>query len=218
MKGALALIIAIGIAAPLPAQTRSSLAAEPAPSTSLRPFFIATAQRFSAQDTFSSAFGSTLQPFWGGGLDVVFANRFYFDVVASRFNRTGERAFLFNGERFPLGIKLVATEIPLEMTVGYRFKVRRSPRVTPYVGAGIGAYRYTETSDFADAADDVDKTHVGYLAVGGVEFRVHRWISVSADAQYTYVPGILGTGGLSQLAGEHDLGGIAARFKFLLGR
>ena len=216
MKDAFVLILALGIAAPLGAQTRRAPVAEPTASISLRPFFVATGQRFSAKDTFTGAFGSTVQPFWGGGLDIAFPNGFYFDIAASRFNKTGERAFLFNGQRFPLGIKLVATETPLEITAGYRFV--RSQRVTPYVGAGVGAYRYTETSDFADAGDDVDKTHIGYLAVVGAEFRVHRWIRLSADGQYTYVPGILGTGGLSQLAGEHDLGGIAARFRFLVGR
>ena len=41
---------------------------------------------------------------------------------------------------------------------------------------------------------------------------------MSVDAQYTHVLGILGTGGISQDAGEKDLGGIAARVKVLIGR
>ncbi len=53
---------------------------------------------------------------------------------------------------------------------------------------------------------------------GGAEFRVHRWVGVSVDVQYTHVPGILGTGGVSQQAGETDLGGVAARFKVVVGR
>jgi hypothetical protein len=32
------------------------------------------------------------------------------------------------------------------------------------------------------------------------------------------VPGILGTGGVSQQAGESDLGGVAARVKLVVGR
>ena len=51
-----------------------------------------------------------------------------------------------------------------------------------------------------------------------MEFRVQKWIGVAVDAQYTHVPGILGTGGVSKDAGETDLGGIAARFKVLIGR
>jgi hypothetical protein len=50
-----------------------------------------------------------------------------------------------------------------------------------------------------------------------VEFRVSRWIGISGDAQYTYVPGILGIGGISQDANEKDLGGIAARVRVIVG-
>jgi hypothetical protein len=43
-------------------------------------------------------------------------------------------------------------------------------------------------------------------------------VGVSVDAQYSRVRGILGAGGVSQQAGEDDLGGIAARFKLVVGR
>ena len=64
----------------------------------------------------------------------------------------------------------------------------------------------------------MDAHHVGYLAFGGVEFRVQKYIGLSVDAQYTHVPGILGAGGISKEVGETDLGGMAARFKVLIGR
>ena len=63
-----------------------------------------------------------------------------------------------------------------------------------------------------------DKRHVGYLVVGGVEFRVSGWVAVSGDAQYTHVSGIIGSGGVSKEAGESDLGGIAGRFRVIIGR
>ena len=68
--------------------------------------------------------------------------------------------------------------------------------------------------------EDVDTQHVGALVVGGLEFRVHRWIALSADAQYTHIPGILGVdpNALSTQANEKDLGGIAARVKVIVGR
>jgi hypothetical protein len=53
---------------------------------------------------------------------------------------------------------------------------------------------------------------------GGAEFRLHRWVGLSVDAQYSRVKGILGAGGLSAQLGESDLGGIAARFKLIVGR
>ena len=64
----------------------------------------------------------------------------------------------------------------------------------------------------------MDAHHIGYLAAGGVEIRLHRWVGVAVDAQYTRVSGILGEGGVSKDAGESDLGGIAGRFKILIGR
>ena len=43
-------------------------------------------------------------------------------------------------------------------------------------------------------------------------------LMIGADVQYSHVPGILGTAGVSQQAGEDDLGGVAARFKLIVGR
>jgi hypothetical protein len=71
---------------------------------------------------------------------------------------------------------------------------------------------------FSNASENVDIRHVGELVVGGVEFRVHRYVGLSVDAQYTHIPGILGAGGISNIANESDLGGIAARFKVIVGR
>ena len=59
---------------------------------------------------------------------------------------------------------------------------------------------------------------MGYLIVGGAEFRVSRWVAVSGDLQFTRVPGILGEGGISKETGETDLGGTAGRFRLIIGR
>ena len=42
--------------------------------------------------------------------------------------------------------------------------------------------------------------------------------AVSGDAQYTWIRGILGTGGVSLAAEEKDLGGPAGRFRVIVGR
>ena len=185
-----------------------------APAVSLRPFFLVAGQTFSARKTFETVFGTSFQPFWGGGLDVAFRNGFYVDVTASRFKKTGERAFFFEGQGDRLGIPLTATLTPLEVTAGGRFRV--SPRLFPYVGTGVGSYHYQETSEFDD--EPFDARHVGYLVVGGAEFRLSRWIAVSGDAHYTRVSGIIGSGGVSKEAGESDLGGTAWRFRVIVGR
>jgi opacity protein-like surface antigen len=197
----------------------------PPPALSIRPFALATAESMAAKETFNAIFDTSLAPFFGGGVQAVVFDRFVIEVAASRFRKNGERAFISNGETFRLGIPLTATITPLEITGGYRFRLRTLPRVRPYAAAGWTTYAYKEESDFADPtaapparAVDVDTRHSGWTANGGVEVRVHRWIGVGIDARYSRVTGILGTGGVSQQAGENDLGGVGAGVKLIVGR
>jgi outer membrane protein W len=201
-------LLLIGLALAAPA------AAQGAPSLSIRPFVMVTDQSFAAADSFEAAFSKTVFPFFGGGVQVVVHDRFFAELSASRFRQNGERAY----RSVKLGIPLVATITPFEITGGYRFRLRQLPRLRPYVAAGFGSYGYTETSTFADPGEDVDTRHSGFVLNGGAEFRLHRWIGLGADVQYSHVPGILGQGGVSQQAGETDLGGVAARFKLVVGR
>ena len=186
------------------------------PAISLRPFFLASGQNFTAKETFKAVFGRTVEPFWGGGAQVAFRSGLFVDVTVSRFKASGERAFRFEGRNFGLGIPLTVTEIPVEASGGYRFRV--SPRLVPYVGAGIGSYAYEETSDFSNDDENIKTRQTGYLVNGGAEFRLGRWLGLTADVQYTRVPGILGDGGISKDADEDDLGGVAARFRVIVGR
>jgi hypothetical protein len=204
------LLLSLTLAAPAVAQDE--------PSLSIRPFFLVTDQSFAAVDTFDAAFGKTYFPFFGGGGQVVFKGTYFVEITASRFQENGERSYFSGGKAFKLGIPLTATITPIEVTGGYRFRLPTLPRVRPYVAAGFGSYGYQETSSFADAGDNVDTRHAGFVVNGGAEFRLHRWIGVAVDVQYTHIPGILGTGGVSQQTGESDLGGVAARFKAIVGR
>jgi outer membrane protein W len=202
-------IVALAVAAPAAAQPSG---------ISIRPFAMATDQSFTAIDTFDATFDKTYFPFFGGGVQVVFNDTFFAELSASRFRQQGERAYFSASKSFKLGIPLTATITPLEITGGYRFRLVRLPRVRPYLAAGVGSYAYQETSSFAEAGEDVDTRHVGFVANGGAEFRLHRWVGLGVDVQYSHVPGILGNGGVSQQAGENDLGGVAARVKLIVGR
>lgn len=195
-------------AAPAAAQYWSSIA--------FRPFVMAGRQQFAARTTFESVFGERTQTFVGGGLEITQDDRYYLALSASRFEKTGQRAFLFDGRTFRLGIPLTAAITPLEATAGYRFHLGR--RVRPYVGGGAGLYHYTETSDLAASGETVDTRHAGAVAEAGVEVRLHRWFGVAADVRYTHVPGVLGAGGISKDAGEKDLGGVAGRVRVVVGR
>ena len=220
MKTMAACLFALAVLAARPAAAQSS--GDPAgfsePSdVGFRGFFIATTQSFAAKTTVDAAFDSSTQPFFGGGVQITSAGGFYIEFGVTRFKKTGQRAFVSNGQAFPLGIPVTATITPIEFSAGWRFGAR-SWKVIPYAAGGIGRYNYKEESDFSADGDAVDAHGVGYLVNGGVEFRVHKWIGLSVDAQYTHVPDILGQGGVSKEAGETDLGGIAARFKVIVGR
>ena len=209
MKLRLALVALLALVAP-------AASAQDEPDLAIRPFVFGTIQGFSAVESFDAVFGRSFEPLFGGGVLVIFHEQFLVELSASRFKQTGERAFISNGQSFRLGIPLTATLTPFEVTAGYRFKV--SPRVRPYIAAGVGTYQYKETSSFNDPGEDVDVRHAGFVVNGGVDFRLHPWIRIGADVQYTHVPGILGTAGVSAQANENDLGGVAARFKLIVGR
>jgi hypothetical protein len=212
-------ILGLALAAPAAAQRPVPRpAAPPPPALAVRVFAMATEQSFAAVDTFDATFGKTYGPFFGGGAQLVVNDRFFAEIAISRFQETGSRAFINAGQAFNLGIPLTATITPIELTGGYRFRLRSLPKVRPYVAAGFGSYGYQETSQFAAAGDDVDTRHAGFLLNGGAEFRLQRLVGLGIDVQYSHIPGILGNGGVSQQAGESDLGGVAARFKLVVGR
>ena len=209
MKHTFLLLTFLAIAAPA--------AAQDPPSLSIRPFVMGAEQNFAASDTFEAVFETSRGPFFGGGVQVVFLDQFVVELGASRFKQTGERVFrTATGSVFRLGIPVTATVTPFEVTGGYRFPMWE--RVRPYVAAGVGSFAYKETSDFADPTENIDARKTGFVVNGGAEVRLHRWIGAAADVQYSRVRGILGGGGISQQVGDNDLGGVAVRFKLIVGR
>jgi opacity protein-like surface antigen len=220
-KSVFVCIVVWALAVPLSAQSRRvdpqgdprRASAQDDDRLAVRAVGFASGQWFSASTTFNAVFDDAFGRFFGGGIEVTEGPAFL-DVSVSRSSKTGQRAFLYNGQAYTLNIPLTATITPFEVSGGYRFRHRTS--VVPYAGVGIGSYGYFETSS-SDATDDVSERHVGFLVVGGAEFRLSRLVSVAADAQYTRIPGILGNAGLSKDAGENDLGGIAVRAKVIVG-
>jgi hypothetical protein len=202
---------ALALAACLPA------APAVAQGVSIRPYLLVSSENFAAADTFNAVFGSSRGTFLGGGGQVTFG-RFFVDIGASRFTASGERAFVFNGAVFQLGIPLTAKLTPVEFSGGYRARLASVPWLVPYGGAGFGRYHYEESSDFDAPGESVDARSNGFLVYGGAEFRLQRWIGVSVDARYRTIKDILGAGGISQDFGEDDLGGVAARLRVIVGR
>jgi hypothetical protein len=213
MRACGTLLAVLLLAAPAAAQP-----ADEAPGISFRPYIMFAGQQAAAEKTFKNTLGGSMQPFWGGGVQIATRLGPFFDIGASRFRKSGERVFAVDGDVFPLDIPLDVTVTPIEVTLGWRFRVGETGRLLPYLGAGWGSYQYREESEFSEADENVKVRKSGALAVGGIEYRAHRWVGVSADVQYTTIKGVLGKGGLSQELKEDDLGGISARFRVIIGR
>lgn len=212
------LLMLLAAAAPAAAQVRPAIPPpDDTPPVAVRALFLVAGEQMSAKTSFDAIFGQSFEPFFGGGVNLVFRHGIWAEASASHFGKTGQRAFINQGQTFRLGIPLTVSITPIEFSGGYRFR-RVSTRLIPYVGGGVGTYGYTESSPNSSPGEDVSSRHIGYLAVGGIEGRVQRWISLAGDVQYTHVPGILGTSGLSQDAKENDLGGFAVRVKVIVGR
>ena len=130
--------------------------------------------------------------------------------------KTGQRVVVVGGDTFPLGITDRIRLLPVSINVGYRHQGRD---VTPYVGGGVGALWYRETSDFADPSENISKSFTSYQAIVGFEVGSPRSaVRTALEIQVSTVPKALGQSGASAAFNEHNLGGVQARIKFLAGR
>ena len=205
-----------------PSQRPATSRPAPRPTTSIRAFGDFGGQRFAAGDTFDATLGSSTGVFFGGGVEVVLPQRWFINVRLSHFQKSGERVFVDDtGEAFPLGIDMKVGITPIEVSVGYRFQPRGKQRnLIPYLGGGLGWHRYTETSDFAAAGEDVSETFQGYHVLGGAEYRVGRIFGLAGEAQWTTIPNAFEdlASSAADAFGESNLGGLAFRVRFVVGR
>ena len=174
---------------------------------------------FTAADSFDAILGEPSGPIYGGGARVGLPwGGLFVDVGAWRFQAEGERAFVFGDEVIPLGIPVEVKVTPIEISAGWRFRIRRMPKLIPYAAGGFTSMNYQETSDFSTPDEDVDETFTGYHVLGGAEYKITRWLGVAGEASWTTVPDAIGDGGVSAAFDETDLGGTTFRFKITIGR
>jgi opacity protein-like surface antigen len=173
---------------------------------------------FTASQSFEAILGSKSGVIFGGGGEIVLPQRIFVSVRASRFQKTGSRVFIANGERFDLGIPTDVSVTPLEVSAGYRFAPARST-IIPYAGGGIGWHRYKESSSFATTTENVDQTFTGYQVLGGAEYRATRLVGIAGEAEWASVPNALGQNstGVSSNFKETNLGGATFRVKVVIG-
>ena len=170
---------------------------------------------FTASQTFEAVLGSSKALMYGGGAQVLLPAHLFAQVEAEWFQETGQRVFVFEGQAYPLGIEDKVTLTPIAVSGGYRFAT--GGRITPYGGGGVSYNQFKEESEFAAEGEDTRTSFIGYQAFGGVEVRLHPWVSVAGEVRYASVPDALKAGAAAEF-GENNLGGISGRVRVLVGK
>lgn len=163
-----------------------------------------------AKQSYKAVLGSSNVTAFGGGADIDVWKHAFVRAAVTHASKIGSRVFVDSGQVFSLGIPITISWTPIELGGGWRFE-RPASRVTLYVGGAFVTLDYKETSNFAQAGDNVSKNLPGAEGFGGVEFGLGRWAAISAEAQYRTIPSALGAGGASQDFNEKDAGGFTAR-------
>ena len=177
-----------------------------------------------AEDTFDAILDTRSGTDLGVGAQVAWQSGalrgLFVEFDASRFEETGERVFVHEGEVFPLGIPLTVSLTPIEVTAGYRLNQVRRTRTgvvaSPFAffgGGGVGSVGYAETDDEGEISERFTAWHV----MGGVDVTVWKALQIGAEARYRWVPDGLGAGGVSDAFNETDLGGSTFRVRIGVG-
>ena len=217
----LAVIVAAATTVPAAAQTRTARRPSAAPSRSVEigGYAMAGQFTFAAAKSFDAVLGTSSGPIVGGGATLGLPlGGLFVDVGAWRLAQSGERVLVLDGQVIPLGIPLDVTIVPIEISAGWKFRIRRLPRLVPHAAGGYTSFGYQETSSFAGAGEDVDERFGGYHLRGGAEFKITRWLGVVGELAWTTVPDAIGSGGVSATFNENNLGGTSVRARVTVGR
>ena len=195
------------------------------PSVQPRLFGLLGFQSFTASDSFSAVLDSASGVVFGGGGGLLLGRNLFVDVSVSRFAADGTRVFVTEaGDIIDLGVATEVTVLPIDVSIGWRLVGRpsftasgkRRFRPVPFAGGGFGFQQYKETSEFANAEDDVDESNGSYHALGGVELPFSPHLGAIADVMYRWVPDAIGAGGVSAYYDETDLGGAQVRMRVVV--
>ena len=160
----------------------------------------------SAKAVFDGASGG---PTLGGALQYGIGESFFIRAGARFFQRDGERVFVAGPGQpvFRLGHPLTLRLIPAYGLVGFRFL--QGGKLRPYVGVGGGVTVYDEESDVAGEIFKSTATKPGGYGVAGLDFG-RGAIRFGGEVMYSMVPKVIGFGGVSEVYGEDDIGGLTA--------
>ena len=196
---------------------RPAAAARPSRGVAIGGYAMFGQINFTAVESFDAVLGESSGPIFGGGVRISEGGAFL-DVGAWRYSAAGERAFVAGNTVFPVGIPVEVTVTPIEISGGWRFRLRKMPKLVPYAAGGFTLMKYQETSEFSTGDEDVNETFNGFHMIGGAEYKITRWFGVAGEASWTTVPDSIGSSGVSEAFNETDLGGTTFRFKVTIGR
>lgn len=168
-----------------------------------------------ASNSASAVFDSTGAPTFGGAARLTFWRGAFVTVGGRTLTRDGERVFVAsaNSAVQKLGFGLTMRTTPLFAMTGYRF--RRGSLLVPYLAAGVAVTKFSESSEVTGESFDQKLTKTGFTGAAG--FEVGRGLlRVGGEVGYTTVPSAIGTGGVSKVYGEDDIGGWHAVGKVVL--
>jgi hypothetical protein len=172
-----------------------------------------TNARRSASALFGSAGGLT----YGGGVRLALGERLFLRAGAGYLEKTGERVFVADSRSdvFPLGHPLTLRLLSFHVTLGYRLPKRKF--LTPYVAFGAGLVGSEERSTVGGLDEVESTTKASGRAAAGVEIGEGRF-RFATEIAYSVVPNAIGVGGVSQVYGETDMGGLSVVGKVIISR
>ena len=165
-----------------------------------------TSSSNSAKAVFDGASGG---PTFGFAGQYGLGESFFIRAGARFFRKDGERVFVAapGSPVFGLGHTLTVRIIPAYGLIGFRFLQGGSFR--PYIGVGGGATSYKEESDVAGEIFTSTATKASGHAVAGLDYG-RGTIRFGGEVMYSVAPNAIGFGGVSQVYGEDDIGGLSA--------
>jgi hypothetical protein len=194
-----------------PPSTKPAASPLPKPVMSFRAFGAVDFEWMKASQSFS-AIGSSVMVGYGGGGEVdnlwktLFVRGEY--VTASS---SGERV-IDAASATTNGIPITVRLNTFEVAGGWRIRLRKSPKYTPYVGAGFLQTSYSDKSPLETSTESVSESVTGYDIFGGLDMQIAKKLYLMLEAQYRMLPLTAGTTAVPIVSSDPtDLGGFVAR-------
>ena len=174
--------------------------------------------KMAASESFNAITGDDTVVPYGGGIQVTnLWKGLFIEVAAEQATTDGERVFVGGeGEIFQLEIPLEIKMRTVDVMAGWRSAA--TSNVMSYGGGGVSFQKYEETSDVADAGENLSENYTGFILMGGVEYRATQWVHVRGEVRYRRFNDALGVGGVSEVFDETSLGGFGVALKIAVGK